>query len=416
VLNDKSDIHTHRLLKESLVGFNQPPQEFDTVIIRLGGEIGIKAAWTRKLYERRLIKNVKAVLKHYAIPYEALDRRFGRLYLKTSQPQNASKKLAKVFGISSISPALEITSKLSDIINKSVMIGGSKFRKESSFAVRCRRVGRHAYTSQDVCREVGRQLLDTYSEKGLRVDLKHPDTTLSVEVREDKAYIFTDVTRGVGGLPLGTQPKIVCLLNEDTSSPVACWMVMKRGCPILPLHFDETPFNDEIANRTLKAAKTLFEWAIGFPRKVCIISHGPNLAQIEQNCPKKLKRVLSKRMMYRVAEQVAEMEHAEGIVTGESVNEPAGQTLHVLSLQDEAAKQFPIHRPMIGLDAAEIEELARKIGTCKISSVRRMKKREKTLKQPHKIINLEEIKEAEAKLITNELVEASLRSLRIKYL
>jgi len=398
------------------MGFNGTKPRFDTVIIRLGGEIGIKAAWTRKLYERRLIGNIKAVLKYHVIPYEALNRRFGRIYLKTSKAQDASQKLTKVFGISSVSPAIETTSKLSDIIDKSVQIAGSTFKKRSSFAVRCRRVGRHAYTSQDVCRKVGRQVLDAYSKRGLRVDLKNPDITLSTEVREDKAYIFTDVIQGVGGLPLGAQPKVVCLLNGDIRSPVACWMVMKRGCPILPLHFDETPFNKESTNRALKVAKTLFEWAIGFPRKVYIVSHGLNLVQIEQNCSKKLKRVLSKRMMYRVAEQVAEMKHAEGIVTGESFNEPASEALHFLSLQDEAAKYFPVYRPLIGLDAPEIDELARKIGTFETSSVRRMKKREAIPKQSVKIIKLKEIREAEARLNIDEMMEASLKSLRIIYL
>jgi thiamine biosynthesis protein ThiI len=398
------------------VGFNRSEPEFDTVIIRLGGEIGIKAAWTRKLYERRLIANVKAVLKHHDISHEALNRRFGRLYLKTSEAQSASKKLARVFGISSVSPAIETTSKLSDILDKSVNIVDSTFRKRSSFAVRCRRVGKHIYTSQDVCREVGRQLLDAYSERSLRVDLKNPDATLSIEVREDKAYISTEVIRGVGGLPVGTQPKLVSLLSGDISSPVACWMVMKRGCPILPLHFDETPANKKSTNRALKAAKTLFEWSTGFPRKVHIVSHGPNLAQIEPNCPKKLKRVLSKRMMYRVAEQVAEMEHAEGIVTGEFFNKPASKALHVLSLQDEAAKHFPVYRPCLGLDTLEIDELAQKIGAFETSSIRRMKKRETIPKQSEKIIKLKEIKEAEARLNTDEMVEASLNSLRIMYL
>lgn len=392
------------------MSFKQPELGFDTVIIRLGGEIGIKAAWTRKLYERRLIKNIKAALKHHAIPYEALNRRFGRLYLKTSQTQSASKKLAKVFGISSISPAFETTSKLSDILDTSVQITGSTFRKESSFAVRCRRVGRHAYTSQDVCREVGRQVLDTYSKQGLHVDLKRPDTTLSVEVREDKAYIFTDVTRGVGGLPLGAQPKVVCLLSRDVSSPVACWMVMKRGCPIMPLHFDENSFNHESANQALKAAKTLFEWAIGFPRRVYIVSHGPNLAQIEQNCPKKLKRVLSKRMMYRIAERVAEMEHAEGIVTGESINETAGEALHILSLQDEAAKHFPIHRPLIGLDAAEIEDLARKIGVH--DAVGQKMEVSETALKTQTAISIEEVGRAEEKLNIEELVKRSLETIK----
>jgi thiamine biosynthesis protein ThiI len=394
------------------VGFNRSEQRFDTVVIRLGGEIGIKAAWTRKLYERRLIANIKAVLKYHAIPYEALNRRFGRLYLKTSKAQSASEKLMKVFGVSSVSPAIETTSKLSDIIDKSVQIAGSTFKKKSSFAVRCRRVGKHAYTSQDVCREVGRQVLNAYSKQGLRVNLKSPDVTLSIEVREDKAYIFTDALQGVGGLPLGTQPKVVSLLNGDMSLLVACWMVMKRGCPVLPLHFDETPFNNESTNQALKSAKTLFEWTIGFPRNVYIVSHGPNLAQIEQNCQKKLRDVLSKRVMYRVAKRLAEIEHAEGVVTGESLNKPASEALHVLSLQDEAAKHFPVYRPLTGLDASEIDDLARKIGTFELSSGQKMKKSEAT----REIIKLKEVKEAELRLNMDEMVEASLKSLRTIYL
>jgi len=391
---------------------NSLQQRFDTVIIRLGGEIGIKAAWTRKLYERRLINNIKAVLKHYKIPYETLNRKFGRLYLKTSQTQTASKKLAKVFGVSSVSPALETTSKLSDISNKSIKIAGSTFQKGNSFAVRCRRVGKHAYTSQDVCREIGRQLLQAYSNRGLSVNLKNPDATLSVEVREDKAYIYTNVINGAGGLPLGTQPKLVCLLNADISSLVACWMVMKRGCPILPLHFDETPLGKENFNRTLEAAKILFEWAIGFPKKVYIIPHGSILAKIEHNCPKRLEPLLSKRLMYRIAETLTNMEHAEGIVTGEFFNLPANEALHVLSLQDKAAKHFPIYRPLIGLDASEIEELARKIGLSKVSAIKRIKKHAKT----PKIISLKEVKKAEARLNTDKMVETSLKSLKIKYL
>jgi len=392
------------------VGFSKV-QLFDTVIIRLGGEIGIKATWTRKLYERRLIKNIKAVLKHYDIPYEALNRKFGRLYIETPEAQKSCQKLTRVFGISSVSPALQTTSKLIEILDKSVQVAGFTFRKRSSFAVRCRRVGKHAYTSQDVCREVGRQLLEKYSKYDLHVDLKSPDATLNIEVREDKAYIFTEVIRGLGGLPLGTQPKAVCLLNEDISSLVTCWMVMKRGCPILPLHFDDIASNRESTNKMLKAAKTLFEWSIGFPTKVYAVSYGQNLAKIEQNSAKELRHVLLKRIMYRVAERIGEMERAEGVVTGESINKGEGKALHLLTLQDEAAKHFPIHRPLLGLEDAEIKELARKIGVCEISSSRKVEKTE-TPFRASKTIKLKEVKEAEARLNVDEILEALLKSLR----
>jgi thiamine biosynthesis protein ThiI len=396
------------------VSLNRLKPKFDTVVIRLAGEIGIKASWTRKLYERRLISNIKKVIKQYAAPYEALNRKFGRLYLKTSRSQVISQKLGKVFGISSVSPALETTSKLSDITERCVKITHLALKKGSSFAVRCRRVGKHNYTSQDVCREVGRQVLDSCVDYGLRVDLNHPNTTLILEIREDRAYISTEVIPGVGGLPLGVQPKVVCLLNEDPCSSVAGWMVMKRGCPIVPLHFEEIHSRQESTARTIKMAQTLFEWAIGFPRKVYVVSHDSSLAQVEKpEFQRELKSILSKRLMYRVAQQVAEMEHAEAIVTGESLNQIAGKKLHILNLQDEAAEQLPIHRPLIGLDTTDIEELAKRIGIHEVSSLRKTKKRGLTPKRSLRKIRLEDVKEAEATLNVSEIVEAAVKSLKI---
>jgi thiamine biosynthesis protein ThiI len=391
----------------------QEPQ-FDTVIIRFGGEIGIKAAWTRKFYERRLASNIKATLKQHATPYETLNRKFGRFYLKTLEAEDASRKLTKVFGVSSVSPALEISSELSDITQDSVRIAGSILKEGSSFAVSCRRVGQHGYTSQDVCREVGRQILLTYAGRRLRVDLKHPETTINVEVRENKAYIYTGVIKGPGGMPLGSQPKVVCLLNGDINSLAACWMVMKRGCPVLLLHFDKSPFENENTTQVFEIAKTLFEWAAGFPRNVYVVSHGSNMKKIDDDCSKELRRILSKRMMYRIAEQLGEKQNAEGIVTGESLNKPAHEALHILRLQDAAVARLPVHRPLIGLDTSEIEELAEKISANEKSLVQKMKKR-KTIPKLRvlKGVTLKEVKEAEAKLPVERMVEASLKSLRI---
>lgn len=391
----------------------QQEPRFDTVIIRFGGEIGIKAAWTRKFYERRLASNIKAMLKQHAIPYDTLNRKFGRFYLKTLEAQDACEKLAKVFGVSSVSPALEISSELSDINQDSVRIAGSILKEGSSFAVSCRRVGQHDYTSQDVCREVGRQILHTYAGRRLRVDLKHPETTINVEVRENKAYIYTGVIKGPGGMPLGSQPKVVCLLNGDINSLAACWMVMKRGCPILLLHFAETPSKDNDAAQTVKVAKALFEWAAGFPRNVYVVSHGSNMKKVD-NCSKELRRILSKRMMYRIAEQLGEKQNAEGIVTGESLNKPTHEALHILRLQDEAVTRLPVHRPLTGLDKNEIEELAEKISANEKSLAQKMKK-PKTISKLRalKEVTLKEVKEAEAKLPVERMVEASLKSLRI---
>jgi thiamine biosynthesis protein ThiI len=383
---------------------------FDTVIVRFGGEIGIKAAWTRRFYERRLISNIKAFLKQRGIEHEALNRKFGRLYIRTSDAKETCQALNNVFGVSSVSSAVKTTSQLKDIIENSVLVAGSALKEKRTFAVRCRRVGSHAYTSQDVCRQVGKALLDAYSNHELHVDLRHPDLTLEVEVREDEAYVFTETMKGPGGLPLGVQPKIVGLLNGDFNSLVACWMVMKRGSPIIPLHFIEHPQDSQNQRRAFETAKTLFKWAPGFPTKAYIVSHQANIAKINKNSTRKLKSVLLRRLTYRVAERLAETWRAEGIVTGDSLSKPAGEKLHFFRLCDEAASCLPIHRPLIGLDAREIEELAQKIGVSKKISVEG--KRQKAPLISVGKASLKAVKAAEAKLNVADFVESSLESLR----
>jgi len=395
------------------VTFSVPETRLDTVIIRLAGEIGIKAAWTRKLYERCLIKNIKAALKLHVIPYEAINRRFGRLYLETSQTQRASERLAGVFGVSSLSPALQTTSRLSDVVKRSVSLAGQKLRRGDSFAVRCKRTGRHAYTSTEVCREVGRRILGAFLNLHLRVDLKDPDVTIGIEIRDEQAFIFTDVIEGMGGLPLGTQPKVVCLLDEDANSSVACWLVMKRGCPVLLLHFDNSPFsNEEATELTLDAARTLFKWAAGFPRRVYVVPNGQNLAEIQPRCPEELTQIVSRRLMYRIAERVAETKGAEGIVSGESLGEPPAQKLKNIRLLDEAVKLYPIHRPLLGLVETEVKQLAKKIEVHE-ALLMRARRRKRVLGKAVRTVTLGDVEAAERKLNVDRMVEVSLKSLRV---
>ncbi len=387
---------------------------FDSVIIRYGGELGIKGAWTRRAYERRLLENIKNVLKRYDIPYDRIVRKHGRLFLKTSSTTEASAKLARVFGISSLSPALETTSKLEDIVHKSLFLAGSMLHQGNSFAVKCRRVGHHPYKSTDVCREVGRRVLDAFPERRLTVNLKSPDATLGVEVRNNQAFVYSVVVEGAGGLPLGTQPKVVGLLSGGVDSSVACWLVMKRGCPVVPLYFDNAPFTDESATeRAMNVAKVLFDWAIRFPRKVYVVPNGPNLAEFKRK--KRFKRltcILCKRMMYRVAERIADTVRAEGIVTGEAIGEQASQTLRNLRVLNSAVTKYPIHRPLLGFDKAETEQIARRIGTYK-ASIQKAKGCTAVPRKPVTMAKPHEVAEAEEALDIEEMVERSVKSLKI---
>jgi len=390
------------------------PVNFDSIIVRYGGELGIKRAWTRRAYERRLRENIKSVLKRYEIPYDRIIRKHGRLFLKTSFTTEASTKLASVFGVSSLSPALETTSKLNDIVNKSVFLAGLTLHEGNSFAVRCRRVGHHPYTSTDVCREVGRQVLDAFTKQRLTVNLKNPDTTLGVEVRNSQAFVYSMVINGAGGLPLGTQPRVVGLLSGGVNSSVACWLVMKRGCPIVPLYFDNAPFTDEsTTERALNVAGGLFDWAIGFPRRVYVVPHGPNLAEFKgKKRFERLTCILCKRMMYRVAEKIVDMMRAEGIVTGEAIGEQASQTLRNLRVLDSAVTKYPIHRPLLGFDKTETEQMARRIGTYE-ASIQTAKGCTAVPRKPVTMAKPHEVAEAEKALNIEEMVERSVKSLKI---
>jgi len=389
------------------------PVKFDTVIVRFGGEIGIKSEWTRKSYENLILKNIKKALTFHNINLEEFSRRSGRIYIKTKAPIEISEKLVKVFGISSVSPAIETTSNLEDIEEKSLELAKEKLGENAKFAVRCRRIGSHPYTSMDVCRRVGQIILDELATRKLKVDLENPDVEIQIEIREDKAYVYSEVLYGPGGFPLGSQPKLVCLLSGGIDSPVACWLVMKRGAPITPIYFDNYPFTDETTlKRAVKVAEKLAEWAIGYPMKLYIVPHGPNLIEIREKCPERLTCILCKRMMYRMAEEIARKEKAEGIVTGESIGEQASQTLWNLKVLDEAAKQYPVYRPLIGFDKVETERIAKKIGTYEIS-IQKAKGCEAVPKRPATRASLKNVIKAEKALDIESMVRSSIKNAKI---
>jgi thiamine biosynthesis protein ThiI len=363
---------------------------YDSVIIHFSGELWLKKLWTRKYYEKRLARNLKQTLKHYNVPYSELVRRHGRFYLKTDSAVEAANKLARVFGISSVSPAAETSSKLDEIIEKSLFLAGILLKAGNTFAVKCKRVGK----------------------LGLRVDLGNPDVVLGVEVRDNEAFVYSQVIEAVGGMPLGVQPKLVGLFSGGIDSPVGCWLVMKRGSPVVFVYFDNSPFTDETTTqRALNVAEVLFGWAIGFPRKVYVIQHGENLKQIMQT-NRKYSCLLCKRMMYRVAERLAEQLRAEGIVTGEAIGEQASQTVTNLRVLNAAVKEYPVHRPLLGFDKQETEAIARKIGTYEVSS-QKAGACTAVPYQPSTKAKMEDVLKAEEKLDIEAMVNRSLESIKI---
>ena len=385
----------------------------DTVIVRFGGEIGIKSEWTRRAYERLVLKNIYRALRHHGTVYDKLMRKRGRIYVKSDSASEVAEKLTRVFGISSVSPAASIASDMKEIARAAVAVASDMAESGSSFAVRCHRVGDHAYSSLDVCRQVGEQILEKLAERKLHVDLTNPQFTISVEVRESEAYVFANTLQSAGGFPVGSQAKVVGLLSGGIDSPVALWLAMKRGCTVTPVYLDNSPLTDEATTeKALETARKLFDWSIGYPRNVYVVPHGKNLQTIIENAPRKFTCLLCKRIMYRIAERIADAEKAEGIVTGEAIGEQASQTLVNLRVLNEAVSTYPVHRPLLGFDKTETEALARRIGTYE-TSIREAKGCSAAPSQPSTQARLEAVKEAEKQLDIATMVEESIRAARV---
>ncbi|RLG49519.1 MAG: tRNA 4-thiouridine(8) synthase ThiI [Thermoproteota archaeon] len=343
----------------------------DSVVVRFGPEIGVKSSRVRLRMEKRVCEHILKALEHYGLEVDELEYTFGRLYLYSSRAEEAAEKAARVFGVSSTSPAKRTSSNLSEIAEAAVKLASSALHEEAKFAVSCRRVGEHPYTSGDVCSRVGEAILEALGCRGVRVDLDNPDVTVGIEVREDKAFVYTQVLKGPGGFPAGTQGKSVCLISGGMDSPVACWLIMRRGSLPVFLTFNTHPYGgEELVERALECARILMTWAIGFKARAYIVPHGQLLDTVVKKAPRALTCVLCKRAMLRVAERVAVRERAQAVVTGESLGEQASQTIWNLRVISQAASSFPVLRPLIGFDKPETDELARRRGTCDVTARR----------------------------------------------
>jgi len=270
----------------------------------------------------------------------------GRIWIKGEIPR---ERLKKVFGIVSFSECERCA--LSELSKHVLDFCERKgFSKTESFAVRVRRKGTHDFTSQQKAAELGALIQKRF--KGPKVDLKHPTKEVFIEIRDDDCYIFDEVIRGAGGIPLGVEGKVVSLFSGGIDSPVATWMMMKRGCEVIPIYFDISPFADEEARRRAeRVAEVLAEYQPSF--RLRVEKHGNFLNRVKNFLtPKGLERytcILCKRRMYKVAEKLAVKEGAKGLVTGENLGQVASQTLDNLSVLDGAC-ELPVFRPLIGFD------------------------------------------------------------------
>jgi thiamine biosynthesis protein ThiI len=317
-------------------------------------EIFLKSDPVRRRWEQTLMNNIRQVQPSVKIKSER-----GRIWLTgTVEPE----KLRHVFGIVSFS---EVEHVPRDVPLESAVIEYGRTHglpSAKTFALKIKRVGKHDFSSNDKAIELGDVVRKTFPH--LKVNLATPDVEIHVEIRQDECYLYDSVIKGAGGLPLGVEGTLVALLSGGIDSPVAAYMMMKRGCKIIPVFVALESFLDEtVLARAERVVEVLRQYQPDIKLRVI---HDPYLAAAKEELIRghneKYTCIFCKRRMYRIAEKVAGETGAKGIVSGESLGQVASQTLDNLVVLSDAAT-IPIYRPLIGFDKADAIALARDIGT-----------------------------------------------------
>ena len=341
----------------------------EEVILVSYGEITLKSSRVRSRMERVLIKNIISQLKRHRIDVLKIHKEGGRLFVWTSNNRDAIKILTKVFGVVSASIALKTGLDLNEIVNEVKKYSKEVLINAKTFAIRARRPNKgFPITSIELARILGDVILKEMPN--LKVDLDSPDKEIFVEIRRSGAYIYHERELGPKGLPYGVEGKVIALMSGGIDSAVAAWMIMKRGCTIVPIHYDLGHYVSPIAKeRIVRILKWLKEWIPSEKVKVHVVPLAYAHELLKGNINEKYRCIFCRAMMYLIAQEMAKEVGAKGIVTGENLGQVASQTLDNLYLLSRLI-DIPILRPVIGFDKEEIAEIARRIGVYDIANIK----------------------------------------------
>ncbi len=338
------------------------PQE--VILLKLG-EIALKGL-NRKAFEDVLLKNIRRRLQD-AGDFSVSSRQ-STIYVEPKDSAAdldlAEERVSKVFGVVGYARAGVCEKDLAAICQRAGEYLSEELETASTFKVECKRSDKQfPYKSPEVSAEVGHHLLEQFPH--LRVDVHHPDVIVRVEVRERYAFVHGDTRPGAGGIPVGTGGKAAVLISGGLDSPVAAWMMAKRGVELTAVHFASPPYTSELAREKVRRLlRKVAEYA-GRIRFVTVnLTHLQE--EIRDKCPQELSTVILRRYMLRGAQRVAQEEGCSALVTGESLGQVASQTIQAIACTDAVAT-MPVFRPLIGADKSEIVKVAYQIGTYDIS-------------------------------------------------
>lgn len=328
------------------------------------GEIALKGL-NRRYFEDQLIKNMRRVIKD--IGFEKIYKEQGKIYIEGEDykfPQMINR-LKKVFGLVYISPCIRIEKNVEDMEKAVIQVMKEKVGNQNikTFKVDTNRADKSfPIKSPDLSRQFGGLILKNFHD--LKVDVHNPDTFVYIDIKQN-AYVYTEKIKGYGGLPIGTNGKGLLLLSGGIDSPVAGFMMAKRGVEISAVHYHSYPFTSERSEEKVKELATILSRYTG-KIKMYSVNILEIQKQINAKCKENEMTILSRRFMMKIAEKIAEKEKIDALITGESLGQVASQTIQGISVTN-AAVNIPVFRPLVGLDKVDIVEIAKDIETFETS-------------------------------------------------
>ncbi len=325
-------------------------------------EIGTKGK-NRYIFEDALIQQIKQHLRKADGEF-AIVKEQGRIYVNAKSDYDYDEvigALKKVFGIVGICPMVQLPDEGYEKLRKEIVrfIDEEYPDKHFTFKVRAKRTNKHyPVTSDEINADVGYDILTAFPET--KVDVRNPEVMIHIEVRQ-QINVYSKVIKGAGGLPIGTNGKAMLLLSGGIDSPVAGYMIAKRGVRLEAVYFHAPPYTSERAKqKVIDLAKKVAEYA--GPIKLHIVNFTEIQLYIYEQCPHDELTIIMRRYMMRIAERIAEETGSIGLITGESIGQVASQTMFSLQVTNEVCS-LPVYRPVIGFDKQEIIDLAEEIGT-----------------------------------------------------
>ena len=386
------------------------------ILLLKDGEIVLKGL-NRRQFEDVLKKNIKIAL-HGTGRY-AITSAQSTIYVKPIDDEadldEATERIGRVFGLVSYSRAAMCPEKtLESVLETAPVYLEKVLRKAKTFKVEAKRSDKKfPYKSPEICRETGGVILSKYPH--LRVDVHNPDVTVYVEIRDFGAYIHADPLRGAGGIPVGTGGRAVILISGGIDSPVAAYMMAKRGLKLTAVHFASPPYTSPRAEeKVVKLLSKVSRYAGDL--KMITVPFTAIQEKLRDDCPEELFTIIMRRLMMQISERIARENDCAALVTGESLGQVASQTIGALNCTDEAAEMV-VFRPLIGMDKQEIINIAYKIDTYETS----IEPYEDcctvfTPKHPRTKPILKFVKQAQEQAQFEPLIEEALQNLKVTHI